>query len=117
MSEFADYVHDQRNMGGFDLAPIQWVGGNGTYGYIIEVYLQAILLLKDEKKRDSSHLFTQPVRLPWETESIQVYYTVENAERCPTFSVSEEDVHHCFDWSHGMITRSPWTPFASVRNA
>ena len=55
--------------------------------------------------------------LPWETESIQVYYTVENAERCPTFSVSEEDVHHCFDWSHGMITRSPWTPFASVRNA
>ena len=55
MSEFADYVHDQRNMGGFDLAPIQWVGGNGTYGYIIEVYLQAILLLRT-KRNATAHI-------------------------------------------------------------
>jgi hypothetical protein len=43
MSDFAKYVHDKREMGGFDLASIQWVGGNGGYGYIIEEYLQAHL--------------------------------------------------------------------------
>jgi hypothetical protein len=82
MSEFADYVHDKTDTRGFDLAPIQWAGGNGTCGYIIEVYLQAILPPEGRKETRQltsvhSHYISQPVRLPWETESIQVYYTVE----------------------------------------
>ena len=75
----------KRDVGGFDLASIQWVGGNG---YIIEVYLQAILPPGGQKE---ARQLTSVTSITF----LNPYDCLRRPSLFNTFSVSEEDVHQC----------------------